>query len=746
MKKILSSLALVLALATCVSAQTLANKTISTAGTDCSVSTSCAVIDVKSVTSVGLNLDVATSGTFQFEASLDATSPTNGRWFSIDDDVNAASSATADGQYFFSNPGYRFIRVRASAISGAATVTLTRGFAGLRSTATLSGASQGDGAIIDGSNATVKATVFDLANSNPLAAQIVDASGNAITSFGGGTQFAEDAASANGDVGTVSLAVRQDTLASSTSATGDYGTLKENALGRLYTSATVDAALPAGTNVIGHVIADSGSTTAVTGTVAISAAALPLPSTAATSTKQSDGSQKTQLVDSLGNVIASTSNNLNVQCANCSGSGASAADNATVTESTSTFAPVGGEFLTTPGTVTTGHQSMVAITAHRAFQVSFFDAAGNAMLGSKVSASSLPVVIASDQATIGTNVAQVAGASPSASNALPVRITDGTSFITPSTDATTNTTAKTAGPQMFGIGSTTAPTAVTTGNSVGLWTDLNGRAHVTGDSSMTALKVDGSAVTQPVSGTVTANAGTGTMTVGQATGTNLHMVCDSGCSSSAGFADNGAFTFGTTAVNPIAGVFDDVSPNTATENSAAVARITANKALHINLRNASGTEIGTSSAPVQVSLANTGSNATAVKVDGSAVTQPASPVAATSGGATPFYYISAATNNSTNKKASAGTVYSLVVINTTATLKFLRLYDLATAPTCTSNTGVVFYAPIPANSSTGAGFSAAFPVGAAFTSGIGWCITGAAGDTDNTSVAVGDVVINGTMK
>jgi hypothetical protein len=42
---------------------------------------------------------------------------------------------------------------------------------------------------------------------------------------------------------------------------------------------------------------------------------------------------------------------------------------------------------------------------------------------------------------------------------------------------------------------------------------------VQGVASMTALKVDGSGVTQPVSGTVTAS---------QATGTNLHMVVDSG--------------------------------------------------------------------------------------------------------------------------------------------------------------------------------------------------------------------------
>lgn len=55
-----------------------------------------------------------------------------------------------------------------------------------------------------------------------------------------------------------------------------------------------------------------------------------------------------------------------------------------------------------------------------------------------------------------------------------------------------------------GRGSTAAPTAVSTdGDVVDLWLDLNGRLRVTGDASMTALKVDGSAVTQPVSGTIT---------------------------------------------------------------------------------------------------------------------------------------------------------------------------------------------------------------------------------------------------
>lgn len=44
----------------------------------------------------------------------------------------------------------------------------------------------------------------------------------------------------------------------------------------------------------------------------VSAASLPLPTSAATSTKQSDGSQKTQIVDGSGNVISATTNALDI--------------------------------------------------------------------------------------------------------------------------------------------------------------------------------------------------------------------------------------------------------------------------------------------------------------------------------------------------------------------------------------------------------------------------------------------------
>jgi len=141
---------------------------------------------------------------------------------------------------------------------------------------------------------------------------------------GGSTQYAEDVASVGGESLMLAGAVRRDTPASSSGTDGDYSTLNTDASGRLWCSAKVDTALPAGTNNIGDVDvltvpadpfganADAASATGsisaklrfiaatgipVTGSVAVtgtfwqatqpvSAAALPLPSGAATAAKQ----------------------------------------------------------------------------------------------------------------------------------------------------------------------------------------------------------------------------------------------------------------------------------------------------------------------------------------------------------------------------------------------------------------------------------------------------------------------------
>lgn len=79
---------------------------------------------------------------------------------------------------------------------------------------------------------------------------------------------AEDVASADADVGVPAMAIQKATPADTAGTDGDYSMLQMSA-GRLWASSKIDTALPAGTNVIGHVINDTGSTTAVTGNVTV---------------------------------------------------------------------------------------------------------------------------------------------------------------------------------------------------------------------------------------------------------------------------------------------------------------------------------------------------------------------------------------------------------------------------------------------------------------------------------------------
>lgn len=132
--------------------------------------------------------------------------------------------------------------------------------------------------------------------------------------------------------------------------------------------------------------------------------------------------------------------------------------------------------------------------------------------------------------------------------------------------------------------------------------------------------------------------------------------------------------------------------------------------------------------------------------DGATIMGPANPFYMTLGvGCTPGGVQSASSTNATNIKASAGTFCGGHAVNTTGTIYYLRLYNLATAPTASSATGYVLTIPIPANT-TGAGLLLDFgPYGAAFSTGIGFVITGGPTSTDNTNAATG-VFVNYTFK
>jgi hypothetical protein len=78
--------------------------------------------------------------------------------------------------------------------------------------------------------------------------------GSGATNLGKAT----DAAAGANDVGVAPLAVRDDALSALTPVEGDYVPLRTDSTGRLWVSATIDAALPAGSAAIGKLAANDG--------------------------------------------------------------------------------------------------------------------------------------------------------------------------------------------------------------------------------------------------------------------------------------------------------------------------------------------------------------------------------------------------------------------------------------------------------------------------------------------------------
>ena len=121
---------------------------------------------------------------------------------------------------------------------------------------------------------------------------------------------------------------------------------------------------------------------------------------------------------------------------------------------------------------------------------------------------------------------------------------------------------------------------------------------------------------------------------------------------------------------------------------------------------------------------------------------PFSPRANTTGtnGTTPYKLTSLASTNANNIKNSGGNLYSIIAIGLTSTVRYLKLYNKATAPTVGTDTPVMTI-PIPANTQ-GAGIAIPFSMGVNFSAGIGIAITSGSADNDTGAVGAGDVIVN----
>jgi hypothetical protein len=107
--------------------------------------------------------------------------------------------------------------------------------------------------------------------------------------------------------------------------------------------------------------------------------------------------------------------------------------------------------------------------------------------------------------------------------------------------------------------------------------------------------------------------------------------------------------------------------------------------------------------------------------------------------------LSAASTNATSVKASAGQVYALYAHNINAAVRYLKLYNKASAPTVGTDTPVLTL-PIPGNTA-GAGFVLdTGGMGIAFATGIALALTTGVADADTGAVAANEIVVTVLFK
>lgn len=193
--------------------------------------------------------------------------------------------------------------------------------------------------------------------------QVVDGAGNVVGTTGGALDVAVTGTPAVTISGTPTVDVAGTVPVSATALPLPAGA--STAVDQTNGSAKTQVVDGSG-NVIGStsnaldVNVSNTPTVTITGTVPVSATALPLPAGAATSTAQTNGAQKTQLVDGSGNVIASTGNALNVDVTGTP----SVSISGTVTTTTTDATPASGAVtvLDSGSTATAGQNGSSIIT------------------------------------------------------------------------------------------------------------------------------------------------------------------------------------------------------------------------------------------------------------------------------------------------------------------------------------------------------------------------------------------------
>jgi hypothetical protein len=322
--------------------------------------------------------------------------------------------------------------------------------------------------------------------------------------------------------------------------------------------------------------------------------------------------RRVSLVDENENPI-NGGNPLPVTSSGGGGGGVSMKDLTVFTEGTSNFTPVGGEFNDSGTDPSTGQGAVARITSKRAIHVNLRD-----NTGVEIGTASAPVRID----PTGTTLQPVSdgGGSLTVDGTVSISSLSGTVTVdqidTASLDYDTG--AGTVNQTVIGIalpgtggpvagGTTTNPVRIDpTGSTAQPVTDNGGSLTVDAPTSTPVpIAITDTADTLVKPGDVSNNA------------IRVNIVAG-GASGGTSAIDETAFSEGVSLFTPIGGVFDDAFASDPAAGEQAATRITAKRGLHVNLRSGSGTEIGTTAAPVRTDP--TGTTAQPVTDGGGSIT------------------------------------------------------------------------------------------------------------------------------
>ncbi len=193
-----------------------------------------------------------------------------------------------------------------------------------------------------------------------------------------------------------------------------------------------------------------------------------------------------------------------------------------------------------------------------------------AALGQAAMAGSVPVAVASDQSAI-----------PVSDNSSTLSVDDGGGALTVDGTVTANLAAGTNNIGDVDVLSVVPGTGAT---ALGKAEDA---AHTTGDTGVLGFAVRRDADTSLVD----TDGDYAPLQVNASGSLKVAITAGAGSGGTA-IADDAAFTAGSTSLTPIGGMFDDAAPDSVDEGDAGVVRMSANRNMYVQLRDAAGNERG----------------------------------------------------------------------------------------------------------------------------------------------------------